>query len=455
MKPAKKCLLAVVFLLPILLVFRAGLLLIAEPRITADYAAEYNRTCRPPNYNPAENAAPHYQRAFEAFICMPDELRRSFVNWPGDFDDRELALLEKWMDLNSQAFEHFRAAACKPYCWLERQTSEADNMFSIMLPELILFSNLNRALLWDAKLKAMEGDFKSAFEGIVDCYRATRHKCCSRLFLTTQHTGLGVRSSVIRNAFIILDKEEISNEDLEFFQNILQAELYSDAYIPNIQAERFFLYDVLQQTFIYNGRGTGRLAWSAGGYSRWSNLKQRAKECFLGPTKNKIVEQTEEVLAISNRMMSKTPWEVASGKYDYFEEIRSINNSNSFLRNFGLSPDVTFHLYHATAAQAEALITVLAVLRFRADAGRLPETLDELVSAGYLRSVPIDPYSGKALVYKAAADDFELYSVGEDFSDDGGAIEVVTRPLWRLEPGSTRTVRSVPPSDIIFWPVIY
>ncbi len=455
MRPAKKWLLAVVFLLPVLLVFRMGLLLIAEPQITVDYAAEYNRTCRPPNYDPAENAAPYYQKAFEAFVFMPDELRKPFANWPGDFDDRELALLEKWVDLNSQAFEHFKAAVCKPYCWLERRTSEADNMFGIKLPELILFSNLNRALLWDAKLRAENGDFKSAFEDIVDCYRATYHKCCPRLFLATQHTGLGVRSSVIRNAFVILDRTEMDSEDLEFFQDVLQSEFDSDAYTPDIQAEKFFVYDALQLTFIDNGRGTGRLAWSAGWYGPWPNLKHRLKECFFGPTRNQIVEQVEEVLAISNRVMSKTPWEVASGEHDYFEDIRRINSSNSFLRNFGLSPDVTFHLYHTTAAQAEALITVLAVLRFRADVGRLPDTLDELVSAGYLRSVPIDPYSGEALVYKVATDDFELYSVGEDFSDDGGAIEMVTRPLWRLEPGSTETIRGEPPSDIIFWPVIY
>ena len=94
MKPAKKWLLAAVFLLPVMLVFRMGLLLIAEPQIAVDYAAEYNRTCRPPNYDPAENAAPHYQKAFEAFIFMPDELRKSFVNWPGDFDYREPGLLE-------------------------------------------------------------------------------------------------------------------------------------------------------------------------------------------------------------------------------------------------------------------------------------------------------------------------------------------------------------------------
>lgn len=453
MKSARKWLLVIIFLLPVLAVFRVGLLLTAEPQVTVDYTAEYNRTCRPPNCDSAENAAPDYQRAFESFIYMPDSLRKPFVSWPGDFSERERALLEKWLVLNSQTFEHFRVAADKSYCWLERRTSDRNSMFSVMLPDLIPFGNLAGAVMWNAKLKAMKGDFKSAFGNLLDCYRATRHKCCPRFFLTTQHAGLGVRGNVIHNAFVILDRAEVGSEDLEFFQDVLEAELDSDVYVPDIQAERFFVYDVLQQTFVENGRGTGRLAWSAGSYSRWSNLKQRMRECFWGPTRNQIIQQTEEVLAISNRMMSKAPWELASGEYSYFKEIESINSSNSFLRNFGLNPAVTFHLYHTTAAQAEALVAVIAILRFEADAGRLPESLDELVAAGYLRFVPIDPYSGKSLVYKVVGEGFELYSVGENFSDDGGAVEAVTRRTRRRRYGERETERG--PSDIIFWPVVY
>ncbi|HEV8188746.1 MAG TPA: prepilin-type N-terminal cleavage/methylation domain-containing protein [Pyrinomonadaceae bacterium] len=33
--------------------------------------------------------------------------------------------------------------------------------------------------------------------------------------------------------------------------------------------------------------------------------------------------------------------------------------------------------------------------QFAADKGRLPQTLDELVSSGYMREVPIDPFTGQ------------------------------------------------------------
>lgn len=68
------------------------------------------------------------------------------------------------------------------------------------------------------------------------------------------------------------------------------------------------------------------------------------------------------------------------------------------------------------------LTTVCAIERFRSDnSSKLPGTLDSLVPA-YLATVPIDPMSGKPLVYKPAQDGtFELYSFGTNRRDDDGA----------------------------------
>jgi hypothetical protein len=90
-------------------------------------------------------------------------------------------------------------------------------------------------------------------------------------------------------------------------------------------------------------------------------------------------------------------------------------------------------------AQADALITTLALFRYKADKGRLPEKLDELVSAGYLNALPTDPFSGSSLVYKRLGDDFMLYSFSLDCDDDSG-----TRSKW----GAGKQG-----GDQVFWPV--
>ena len=39
---------------------------------------------------------------------------------------------------------------------------------------------------------------------------------------------------------------------------------------------------------------------------------------------------------------------------------------------------------------------------------------------GYIKQLPMDPYSDKPLIYKLTDKGFILYSIGRDFKDDGG-----------------------------------
>ena len=71
------------------------------------------------------------------------------------------------------------------------------------------------------------------------------------------------------------------------------------------------------------------------------------------------------------------------------------------------------------AAQLRTARTGLAVQRYRLAAGKLPDTLAELVPT-YLDAVPEDPFDGKELRYKKLETGFVVYSIGEDGIDDGG-----------------------------------
>ena len=108
---------------------------------------------------------------------------------------------------------------------------------------------------------------------------------------------------------------------------------------------------------------------------------------------------------------------------------------------------------YKTRAQAEALIATLAVFRFKADTGQFPESVDKLVSSGYLQAVPNDPYSSSSLVYKLTEDGFKLYSVGKDFSDDDGMIKVVNEAMQMPGFRGTSIFPHVHSPDIVYWPV--
>jgi hypothetical protein len=90
-------------------------------------------------------------------------------------------------------------------------------------------------------------------------------------------------------------------------------------------------------------------------------------------------------------------------------------------------------------AEESALIATIAILRYKEDKEQFPESLDRLVSAGYLKQLPMDPYSDGPLVYKRQGSDFMLYSLGADFDDDGGV--------------HSRWGDSYQGGDQVFWPV--
>ena len=457
LRPSKKWVLAAIGLLLALLILKIVLFLTAKPKITVDYVAEYNRTARPQNYDPNDNAAPYYQKTFDAFVDMPNELRKLYTNWPTDFNESDQNTLRQWLASNEQAFEHFRDACRKPYYWLERKSERDNSVAGIKLAELNIFRELTKAMLWDAKIKAIQGQFQPAFENILTCYSAGRHKCRPNLLLTEQLNGLELKKEALDSALVILNNTKVKDKALGFLQNALQSKLNTDDYIPSIQTEKYLLYDVLQRKFIDNGKGTGRLAFNVdleyitlGGI--WPNLKQKLYYCFIGPTKNEIEEQIKQAITISDSIMTKTPWQTKSEHSDYLKEIQKIKESSYFLEHIDKSTERIFDSYHKTKAQTEALITVLAILRFNIAKENLPETLDELVSTGYLKAVPSDPYSSGPLVYKLTEDNFKLYSIGKDFSDDGGVIEVVNTA--RQGPGFKRTIiiPRVYSPDIVYRP---
>ena len=66
-------------------------------------------------------------------------------------------------------------------------------------------------------------------------------------------------------------------------------------------------------------------------------------------------------------------------------------------------------------AQSRVMLAGLAIQQFHSNQDQYPVSLSELGLAS-----TIDPFTGKSLIYRSAADGFVVYSVGMDRNDDGG-----------------------------------
>lgn len=73
-------------------------------------------------------------------------------------------------------------------------------------------------------------------------------------------------------------------------------------------------------------------------------------------------------------------------------------------------------------AGRDATRVAVAIERFRLGSDRLPKKLDELTPK-FLSALPIDPYDGAPLRYRADAAEYVIYSVGKDGIDQNGRSE--------------------------------
>jgi hypothetical protein len=99
-----------------------------------------------------------------------------------------------------------------------------------------------------------------------------------------------------------------------------------------------------------------------------------------------------------------------------------VSISDMFLHGFPLTEQLLSE--GTTVAKDRATITALAIERWRlAHHGQLPASLTDLVPR-YLPTAPIDPFNGQLLCYKKLTAGYVVYSVGPDFTDDGGTPQL-------------------------------
>jgi hypothetical protein len=74
-----------------------------------------------------------------------------------------------------------------------------------------------------------------------------------------------------------------------------------------------------------------------------------------------------------------------------------------------------------TLAVIQSTTAAVAIERYRLQNGSLPDSLDALCPQ-FIKSIPLDPYTGNPLLYVREGDSFTVYSTGSNRVDDKGMI---------------------------------
>lgn len=404
--------------------------------VKVNYVAEYNKISKPANYDPNDNAAPYYQKAFELMVDMPNDVKELQKAWPADMNDAQLEMVKKWVQSNTGALEQLKLGTQKLYYCPEYQ---GNSMWDVLMPSLAEARGLTYAICSRAKLSAAKGGFKEASTDLLVGYRFGTHFTGHKI-LIEQLVGIAISSMAVQTAFQVLDRATPGPDLLEDFQRRFQTLSSKKKFVIDFTAEKLFVYDSIQRVFTDDGKGSGHIP-EAGlqGFKKTLELSEKELRNLEQLDRRQTTKLTDKVYDYFNRAAHKTPWQLHEEGKDIEKVAEEMTKTNPMLNVLTPSCARVLQISYRIKIHTDALITTLAVLRYKADKGQLPENLDQLVATGYLKELPMDPYSDDPLVYKQIGDDFTLYSFAADFDDDGG-----TRSKWgEGEEGG----------DQVFWPV--
>jgi peroxiredoxin len=339
-----------------------------------------------------DNAAPYYQKAIELYVKEPDALNGKTRSLSNELTSQEQTLLRKWVQDNSQAIEQLQLGSNKPYCWFTKKGPTLD-----VNPHLQEIVELAFVLQARAFLQSENTNINSIITDLVTLYKFGVHISSGPNLTEEKIVGIALKGLSLKAVFNIIDRKLLNSASMKSLEDKLKqfAAGHNEAF--DIRGDKIHMREKVETYF--------------------TNLKS-----YLINT-----------LEYCDMVASRTPWELHNDKATLSAK------TNPWIENIAPAITRSIEIEYRSRAEIQALITTLAILRYNNENNRYPTTLSQLISAGYLKELPKDPFSDEPLVYRKAQKGFMLYSFGSDFDDDGGQ-----QGKWGLDEEN---------GDQVFWPV--
>ncbi|MFB0555181.1 MAG: hypothetical protein ACETWQ_17875 [Phycisphaerae bacterium] len=448
--------------------------------ISVDYLAQLNQKGQPPIQN-EDNAWPHYEKAIALFV-EPSQSIKEVVAFSGtwwtptyrsfsELSKENQREIKKWVEQNEAAWREFVAGSEKSYCYCQRERKDHDQLlWEVISPSLDGLKSLTKLGIWRSRISVANGEVNKALSECVTITRVGKHWQNKKGIVAEQRRGLFLAVRACDEILFIIAAQDVSASDLVKTQEQLE-DVYGAGFpLLDIEQERPYFLDTVQQFFTQGGPGGGHVLLGkvrnllfelvddmtekaqsiAGG--QWPAEVVFTAFCLVHAGRDETVAKFDEIYHEMNGLVKMTPYErhvkgiEVEGEEIYYQLIKQ---KRFFLMGW-IMPTLVLHFsdwVYCDKSQYEALLTILALQRWRLDKGAYPDGLEELVKGSYLKQLPTDPYSDKPLVYKKTDDDFALYSVGENFRDDAGEVVRYSRTGEIAKWGFQKF------GDAVFWPV--
>ena len=396
----------------------------------------------------SDNARPYYKKACKLLVEMPEWLATNMSSWPSDFNDVDRRKLTDWLEDNRQALDMLREGSGRAGYWSKYHTDETRLDKGLMANAMAVLPRYRRlafTMRWQNRRQADAGNMAAAISDSIALVKFGGHLQGHGL-LVEQLVGIAIEAIGTGETFKLLGRVDIPADILKNAYQQLERHSDRQKSIVSMEAEKVFWYDAVQRGFTDDGQGNGRILARGLPYvvtnDHVDNLWRIAS--FDLPDRKEMMANIDQLYAQFADVFSKTPWDLQDGPADKpwtDARVRTVPVVGKPVA--GVMPRVNRQSW-AVRTYREALLTVLAVIRYEKTEGCYPADLDELVEVGFLKQLPVDPFSGQTLVYKKTADGFTLYSFGPNFKDNGGisGTDRNGRPKQWADNG-----------DTVFWPL--
>jgi len=264
----------------------------------------------------------------------------------------------------------------------------------------------------------------------------------SKGLLIEQLVGVAISALGIDSVMAVLRDVDVNELLLAETYGALDSLFARDSPWLDFAGEKAIVDDMIQRGFTDDGQGNGRalasgvffLGGSPGDW--WKNLL-----LLNYPDRKQVVEHIDGFYEDLYQWQAVTPWERQNQGYVLSHTEISTIYTDMIKPSLERVGDQAWSL----KTRFQTTLTVLAIKRYQARQGVLPETLEILVADGLMKTWPRDFYSDGPLTYQRKSEtEFVLYSRGENLKDDGGAPPTNDK-------GELRKYGSQ--GDWVFWPI--
>jgi len=400
----------------------------------------------------ADNAAWEYIRAINACRVPPDDLWEAWSyavaeGWPGE---PAAGGLTEFLRVNKEAIEITRRASRMGQCQLPYLGRPDEPLAALNFAALPGMRYLMRMMAANARCLEAGGRHVEAMEDVLVSMRVACHL----------GRGVGMWEHEVANVALLRALGQMRRLALagrlpeQALAGAIQAlgALESQAPSPSrmIAADRAIVLDTFELTF--ERPELIGLSWTADSVGGWRGMNQRLVRMAL-PDQT-MRRQIEKMYAhLAHKATMPTPKAEWASRYRHKLLVANVPMWNRLARRHVQAVADAAVLYDRVRCDWQMTRVILALQLYRQRRSEWPEQL-EAIEGELGGEVPTDAYSGKAYHYRVENSGWVLYSVGENYVDDGGklgeggvnySVDLVRSfPLPEVEPFAGRMPQTQP-----------